>query len=169
MAGNGELFYGGDGGGATSAQLGRELVGIAVDDAGNTYFADREHQRVRKVDPGGVVTKVAGNAPLGTQQGGYSGDGGPATEALLKSPNGVAVDGTGPLYIADSGNCRVRKVSDGVITTVAGTGGVTRPLGQAPGFWATPTASTAGTGDRRPWPSSGLRGSWPSTEPTTSM
>jgi NHL repeat len=113
VAGNGTMGFSGDGGPATSAQIGYS-VGVAVDSAGNLYLVDN-YTRIRKVSSG-VITTVAGN---GT--GGYSGDGVPATSASI-SPWGVAVDGAGSLYIADFSNNRVRKVSGGIITTVAGTG-----------------------------------------------
>ena len=103
----------GDNGPATDAPL-LYVYGVAVDSAGNLYIADHDSQRIRKV-VNGVITTVAG--------GGYSlGDGGPATGAQLSLPLGVAVDVAGSLYIDDNGNSRIRKVSNGVITTVAGTG-----------------------------------------------
>ena len=114
VAGTGTLGYSGDNGLATSAQLGAR--GVAVDSAGNLYIADARNNRVRKIS-NGVITTVAGS---GTK--GYSGDNGPATNAQLYSPLGVAVDSAGNLYIADAGNYCVRKVSNGVITTVAGNG-----------------------------------------------
>jgi len=113
VAGNGAPGFSGDNGPATSAQLNNPR-GVAADSAGNLYIADTGNQRVRKVS-NGVITTVAGN---GT--GGYSGDNGPATSAELSIPNGVAVDAAGDLYIADTGSHHVRKVSNGVITTVAG-------------------------------------------------
>jgi sugar lactone lactonase YvrE len=114
----------GDGGPATSAALGGP-VGVAVDSAGNLYIADTGLgpsfsgiSWVRKVDTSGTITTVAGGGGFG-----FSGDGGPATSAFLSGPNGLAVDGAGNLYIADSGNFRVRMVdSNGIITTVAGVG-----------------------------------------------
>ena len=115
VAGNGTPGYSGDNGPATSAQL-HLPVGIAVDSAGNLYIADTGDSRVRKVS-NGVITTVAGN---GTE--GSSGDNGPATSAQLLLPVGIAVDAAGNLYIADTGNNRIRKVSNGVITTVAGNG-----------------------------------------------
>ena len=115
VAGNGSLGFRGDGGPATSAQL-QNPEGITGDSAGNLYIADRMNQRIRMVS-NGVITTVAGN---GT--GGYSGDGGPVTSARLAFPEGVAVDNAGNLYIADWDNARVREVSNGVITTVAGNG-----------------------------------------------
>ncbi len=113
VAGN-VTVLGGDGGPATDAVMG--AVDVAVDSAGNLYIADSVHQSIRKVS-NGVITTIAGN---GTQ--GFSGDNGPATSAQLSNPNGVAVDAAGDVYIADEYNNRVRKVSSGIITTVAGTG-----------------------------------------------
>jgi uncharacterized protein (TIGR03437 family) len=115
VAGNGTWGFSGDDGPATSAGLAWPSA-VAVDSAGNLYIADSFNNRIRQVS-NGVITTVAGN---GTQ--GFSGDNGPATSAQLYAPNGVAVDSVGNLYIADSGNSRIRKVSNGVITTVAGSG-----------------------------------------------
>ncbi len=115
VAGNGVGGYNGDNGPATSAQL-YHPVGVAVDSGGNLYIADYNNSRIRKVS-NGVITTVAGNGTLG-----YSGDNGPAASAQLSSPQGVAVDSAGNLYIADVGNNRIRNVANGVITTVAGTG-----------------------------------------------
>ena len=113
VAGNGTPGFSGDNGPATSAELSGPW-GIAVDSAGNVYVADNYNNRIRKVS-NGVITTVAG--------GGFSGDNGPATSAALSGPSGVAVDPAGNLYIADQGNNRIRKVSNGMITTVAGNGG----------------------------------------------
>jgi internalin A len=93
-------------------------VGLAVDSANNLYIADSKNFCIRKVDTNGNISTVAGSA---TNQG-YSGDGGPATQAKMNTPYGVAVDSAGNIYIADSGNNRIRKVSNGIITTIAGTG-----------------------------------------------
>jgi uncharacterized protein (TIGR03437 family) len=99
----------------TSAEL-CNPYGVAVDPAGNLYIADTCNSRIRKV-AGGVISTVAGNGTPG-----FSGDSGPATSVQLYNPYGVAVDPAGILYIADSGNSRIRKVAGGVISTVAGNG-----------------------------------------------
>src|SRR5205823_12768927 len=105
--------------------------GVVVDGAGNLFISDVFNHRVRKVSPAGIITTYAGSGPVETtsdptafpQKGGFSGDNGPATDARLNGPAGLAVDALGNLFIADSINNRVRKVSpEGVITTVAGTG-----------------------------------------------
>jgi uncharacterized protein (TIGR03437 family) len=115
VAGNGTSGFSGDNGPATSAQLDKP-IGAAVDSAGNLFIADTGNNRVRKV-ANGMITTVAGNATPG-----FSGDNGPATSAQLNVPYGVAVDSDGNLYIADSGNNRIRKVASGMVTTVAGNG-----------------------------------------------
>jgi trimeric autotransporter adhesin len=117
VAGTGSQGFSGDGGLATAAKLSYPL-GTAVDAAGNLYIADFGNQRVRKVTTTGVISTVAGTGVIG-----FSGDGGPAVNAQLNSPESIAFDSAGSLYIADSYNRRVRKISaDGVITTVAGNG-----------------------------------------------
>jgi sugar lactone lactonase YvrE len=104
-AGNGQSGSSGDGGPATAASLSGPW-GVAVDSAGTLYIADWWNVRIRKVTPGETITTVAGS---GVQ--GYSGDGGPATAASLGGPAGVVVDAAGNLYIADTINDRIRKVS----------------------------------------------------------
>ena len=128
VAGNGQAGFGGDNGQAAAAQLNHPW-GLALDSAGNLYIADTLNSRIRKVATDGTITTVAGNGNPG-----YSGDNGAATNAQLNVPAGVAVDKAGNIYVADTGNHRVRVVSGGTITTLAGTG--------IPGF--------GGTGDADP-------------------
>jgi len=117
VAGNGTSGSSGDGGPATSAQL-NNPVGIAADQMGNFFIADTITHRIRKVDANGIITTVAGNG-----SGSFSGDGAAATNASLNQPYAVALDGFGDLFIADTGNNRIRKVdTNGIITTVAGGG-----------------------------------------------
>ena len=112
--------FSGDGGPATEAQL-RSPTGVAVDGAGNLYIADQGNHRIRKVDSLGIISTVAGTGQYIHRR--PVGDGGPAIEASLSFPIGVAVDGAGNLYIADSGHALIRKVdSTGTISTIAGTG-----------------------------------------------
>jgi len=113
---------------AASASLGA-VAGSAVDAGGNVYIALRQYSAVVRMDVTGALTLVAG-----TGKPGFSGDNGPAASAQLNSPWGLAVDAAGNLYIADAGNNRVRKVSNGVITTVAGDAGgaqLSNPTGVA--------------------------------------
>jgi hypothetical protein len=119
IAGNGTKSFNGDGIAATNAFL-NDPVGFAIDGSGNVYIVDTDNQRIRKVTVStGIISTVAGN---GT--GGYTGDGMAATNAEVNSPYGVAVDGSGNVYIADRYNHRVRKVtiSTGLISTLAGNG-----------------------------------------------
>jgi sugar lactone lactonase YvrE len=117
VAGNGTAAYAGDGGAATNASL-NSPTGLVLDSALNLYIADESNNRIRKVGTNGTITTAAG-----TSSSGYSGDGGAATSAKLHSPAAVAMDTAGNLYIADSGNNRIRKVgTNGSITTVAGNG-----------------------------------------------
>ncbi len=115
VAGNGVSGYGGDGGPAISAQLACPH-GVAVDASGTLYIADTGNHRLRKVGPDGTISTIAGN---GVQ--GFSGDGGPAINAQLYSPTSLAMDASGDLFIADTGNNRIREISKGgAISTVAG-------------------------------------------------
>jgi uncharacterized repeat protein (TIGR01451 family) len=115
VAGSGNCCYSGDGGAATSAELNNPRS-VAVDSSGNLYIADTNNNRIRMVATNGNITTVAGNG-----NSGYSGDGGQATSAQIDYPNGIAVDSSGNLYIADTNNNRIRKVdTKGVITTLAG-------------------------------------------------
>ena len=116
VAGNGSLVSFGDGGQATNAHV--NPVAVAVDGVGNLYIADSYNNRIRKVNTAGVISTIAGNGTSG-----YGSDGVPATATSLWNPQGVAVDNSGNVYIAELDGNRVRKVSaSGIITTIAGNG-----------------------------------------------
>ena len=117
IAGNGAYAFRGEGEPARDAFVAGP-VGLAVDPQGNLYVADTDNHRVRKITPEGIITTIAGTGEVGA-----AGDGGPAIQAQLIIPTGVAIGPDGTLYIADPPSFRVRKVSrDGIIATVAGTG-----------------------------------------------
>ncbi|MGI5526075.1 SMP-30/gluconolactonase/LRE family protein [Streptomyces syringium] len=117
VAGNGEAGYVSDGGPAIATRL-HYPHGVALDREGNLYISEWSGHRVRKVNRNGIITTVAGNGTAG-----YVSDGGPAIATRLHTPDGLAVDREGNLYIAEYGNHRVRKVTpSGIITTVAGNG-----------------------------------------------
>jgi uncharacterized protein (TIGR03437 family) len=117
VAGTGEAAYAGDGGTAVAAKI-NHPTGIAVGPGGSLYIADRLNHRVRKVTSDGIIRTLAGVGVAG-----YSGNGGPATSANLFYPAGVAADNLGNVFITDSTNNRIRRVSeDGSIYVVAGTG-----------------------------------------------
>jgi sugar lactone lactonase YvrE len=133
VAGTGKGGFSGDGGPATKA--GMNPWTLALDAAGNLFIGDSGNYRVRKVSTDGLITTVAGSG-----KGGFSGDGGPATEARIHGPGGIAVDAAGNLFIADTDNHRIRKVSpEGIITTVAGSGptGIAKGLSAGDGGLAT--------------------------------
>ena len=117
VAGNGTGGYAGDGGAATAAEL-NAPYDVALDATGNIYIADGSNNCIRKVSTSGIISTVAGTAT-----GGYSGDGGPATAAKINHPYGIAIDGSGNIYIADEFNNRIRMVNtSGIMSTVAGNG-----------------------------------------------
>jgi sugar lactone lactonase YvrE len=133
VAGETNYIYQGDGVPATAAPIFLP-GGVVVDGAGNLYLADTLNQRVRRVDAvTGLISTVAGTGSVGD-----TGDGGPGTQALVSSPAGLALDGVGALYIADTGNHAIRRLdlTTGIITTVAGT------LGQE-GYTGDGSAATA--------------------------
>jgi len=126
VAGNGSAAFSGDGGPATSAAL-KDPAGIALDASGNLYIADSGNNRIRRVDAATkIITTVAGD---GTSA--FAGDGGPATAAGLSFPSGVAVDVSGNLYIADTGNSSIRKVlgTTKIISTIVGSADLDNPFG----------------------------------------
>lgn len=118
VAGNGTAGSSGDGGPATAAQLNLPLA-VTVDKDGNIIICDSNNHRIRRVDANGQITTIVGRG-----QSGFAGDGGPATDALINTPNGAVVDGAGNLYFCDRGNGRIRRVAAGsnIITTIAGSG-----------------------------------------------
>jgi sugar lactone lactonase YvrE len=117
VAGTGVQGFSGDGGPAIHAELSSPAA-IAFDSKGNLYIADAGNNRIRRVGRDGIITTVAG---VGRR--GYRGDGGPAALALLNSPTGIAVGFGDSVFVADTGNNRVRMISaDGTISTFAGTG-----------------------------------------------
>jgi len=118
VVGTGAVGLSGDGSAATAATL-KYPYGMCFDAAGNLYFADYQNSRIRKVDPSGIITTVAGTT------GGYSGDGGAATAAQINYPTDVKVDASGNIFICDWANHFIRKVnSAGIISTIAGGGSV---------------------------------------------
>jgi len=122
IAGTGTRGYNGDDIAATTAQIG-SLIGLKIDNTGAIFFCDGDNLRVRKIDAAGMITTIAG-----TGIAGFSGDGGPATAATLNGNWGIAIDnidGVSTIYIGDAGNYRVRKISAGIITTIAGDGSTT--------------------------------------------
>lgn len=131
LVGTGQPGFRGDGGPATQAALNYPFD-LAIDAAGAMYIADANNGRIRRVDPGGIITTVAGIGSIPgnrmpwaasevTPPGAALGDGGPATRAILSRPRGVAIDAAGNLYIADTDSHRIRRVDpSGTIATVAG-------------------------------------------------
>ena len=118
VAGTGRPFYRGDSGLASQARLSGRIAGVAVDFGGIVYVADSVDHAVRQIDASETISTFAGAG-----EGGYGGDGGPAVEALLNRPSGVAADAPGNVFVADTGNHRIRRIEPGgVVSTFAGTG-----------------------------------------------
>lgn len=121
IAGDGEELYAGDGSPATAAAL-DSPTGVAVSSTGTVYIADRLNQRIRAFTVGGTISTVAGSGAA-SFAGGFSGDGSSATASTLARPTGVSVDAAGNVYVADTGNQRIRElVNGGAITTIVGSG-----------------------------------------------
>ncbi len=147
FAGTGTLGYSGDGGAAASAMLGKPS-GIASDNAGNIYIADAENNRIRRVEAStGIITTIAG-----TGASTDSGDGGPAINAGVSRPSGIAIDSAGNVYFG-SGWDRVRKLTadTGAISTVAGKFGTNFSGDKGPAidahFWDPVPGAVDGSGD----------------------
>jgi sugar lactone lactonase YvrE len=124
VAGTGTQGYGGDGAVAVSAEL-FSPFGVFVDSAGNIFIADSDNHRIREVAAAtGIITTVAGTGTQCSSSSAACGDGGAAISAQLADPNGIFVDSSENIYIADTGDNRIRQVaaSNGNISTVAGTG-----------------------------------------------
>jgi trimeric autotransporter adhesin len=117
IAGTGQAGFSGDGGAATKAQV-NDPAGVAVDALGNVWIADTYNNRIRKIDPSGIISTVAG-----TGEAGFSGDGGSGTKAKLDFPWAVAVGSNGKILITDTANNRIRVLDDqGMISTLVGNG-----------------------------------------------
>jgi len=155
-AGDGNPGYRGDGGPAVRSEL-SSPTGLAVDALGNLYIADSGNNVIRRVSTNGVITTVAGDVTADQSSGGlggFSGDGGPATQARLNSPQGIAVDQAGDLFIADTFNNAIREVTPaGIISTVVnsagkkGSGGNGGPAAAAELNTPFGVSVDAGTGD----------------------
>ena len=117
VVGNGVFGYSGDGGLATAAELSNASQ-VVLDATGNMFIADQRNNVIRKVNTTGIISTVVGNGVAA-----YAGDGGQATACEINYVDGVAIDASGNLYIADQGNSRIRKVNtSGIINTIVGTG-----------------------------------------------
>lgn len=152
FAGTGTAGYSGDGGAATSAKLGLNLTvafqGVSVDSAGNVYIADPQNNRIRMVNPAGIISTFAGNGtPFATGSLG-NGDGGPPASASVQQPNGVKVDGAGNIFIADTNHNLIRKVTGAVTTGGSGPtiSGVVNGASFQPGIVANSWVTIQGAG-----------------------
>ena len=173
IAGVGTAGYSGDGGPATQAQIhtaGAPSVGLAMDSAGNLYFADWGNNRIRMINSAGVITTIAGGGGIQLNRDNPFGDGMPATKANLSQPRGVFVDGAGNVYIADTGHSEVRKVTPGSGTpppapTVSANGvvnGASLAAGIAANSWITILGSNLSL-DTNDWSNAVVNGKLPTT------
>ncbi|HVS07592.1 MAG TPA: hypothetical protein VHK65_15695 [Candidatus Dormibacteraeota bacterium] len=161
VAGSGTFAEGGDGGRATKADL-QAPAGMAFDRHGNLYVADFWGDRVRRIDSSGTIATIAGSGPTGLSRspsqpdpnGNFSGDGGPATAAGFFGPLGLAFDHSGALYVADSNNARVRRITpDGTVTSLEAWSLPVRPW--LPRYLAFDAAGNLYVADGAPVPSMG--------------
>jgi len=137
IAGTGQKGYSGDGGPATQAQLYTPTGGVAVDAQGNVFVLDPGNHRIRKIDTSGIITTFAGNGTAG-----FSGDGGPATQAAFSYPGYLALNSQGVVYVQDYSTQRIRRIGlDGIVSTVVG-GGLLDPTD---GVAATQTCAAPAT------------------------
>jgi hypothetical protein len=118
IAGTGVPTVSGDGGPASAATIGNIALKVATDTSGNIYLS--QSGKIRKIDPSGFIHTIAGTGTVG-----YSGDGGPALSATIGTIYGMITDAAGALYFTDWQACRVRKISGGIIATIAGNGSAT--------------------------------------------
>ena len=154
FAGTGKAGYSGDGGPATAAKLGLNLTaayqGVAVDSAGNVYIADPANNRIRMVNPSGIITTFAGNGTPFATGSLSNGDGGPPASASVMTPYGVRVDSAGNVFIADTGHNSIRKVTGAATTGGSGptisANGVVNGASFQPGIVANSWVTIQGTG-----------------------
>lgn len=114
--------FGGDGGEATKAQMSLPMAVAAAPD-GNVYVSDGGNSRIRQITPDGKIKTIVGYGPAqDTYGGGYGGDGGPADKAKIFNASDIKIDSAGNIYLSDSGNCRIRIIKGGIISSIAGIG-----------------------------------------------
>ncbi|MGH2773002.1 MAG: hypothetical protein ACRDIU_07705 [Actinomycetota bacterium] len=136
VAGSGASGYSGDGGAALGASF-SYLTGIAADGSGNLFVADRDNNRIRKVDASGIVSTVAGSGPAGPGRGGFNGNDIPAASARLDGPVDVKVARDATIYLSDEGNAQVRRIDASGTISLAVSPGASSPKA------CTPAASAA--------------------------
>ena len=150
VAGTGVYGYSGDGAAATSANL-SAVIDVAVNATGELFIADQFNQRIRKVDVNGIITTIAGNGTAG-----FSGDGGPATQAQLNSPYGITLDASGNIFIGDEFNYRIRKVTVVPVPTIHIQSNVAFPICAGTPVTFTSTITNAGSSPTYQWKKNGI-------------